>query len=248
MENSLDRFATERESSLPPVLAAGVAVLLVVGLAMSIVAGAMQIAALLAASLVALGGFVYVSSRERRRLAARAASGWIEWKAALPDVQRENLKIAVAELSRILQSGADSASDLQTAFVVAQDLALRQIQQDEDVPIVRHVGVAGVPFDAAFMKGDVLVCGEVFFLVAPDLGQERVVAAMKKIAAAKRSIAAINVGIEVRLMLVLITQMPVEEVAKLRDSLGTARFSATITDIDIRLFDFEELQRIFVSE
>jgi hypothetical protein len=71
---------------------------------------------------------------------------------------------------------------------------------------------------------------------------------MKKIAAVKRSAAAMSIGIEVRLMLILITQMSDEEVAKLRSSLGTARFSATITDIDIRLFDFAELQRSYVSD
>jgi hypothetical protein len=133
-------------------------------------------------------------------------------------------------------------------LIVAVDLALRQIQQDEGVPVLRHVGVAGVPFDAVFVKGDVLVCGEVSFLASSELPQERVVAMMKKIAAVKRSVAAMNIGLNVRLMVAIVTQMAEEYAAKLRGSLSTSRFSATPTDIDIRLMDFEELQRTYISE
>ena len=249
LENSLDRFAPAQSSSVVlPLAAAGVGVLILSGLILSLAAGMLPAAGVLSLALLGLAVLFYLASRERRRLIARSSSEWIEWEAALPEVQRENLKISVTELSGILGTAADSAAELQTAFVVAQDLALRQLQQDEGVPVVRHISVAGVPFDAVYSKGEVLACGEVMFLVAPELGQERIVAAMKKIAAAKRTIAAINIDLEVRLVLILITQMPDEEVAKLRDSLSTARFSATITDIDMRLFDFEELQRTYVSE
>ena len=253
MDATIDRQAQVRRGKLLEYATIGYnslegVIAIFAGLILSLTAGMLPAAGVLGAALVGLAVLFYISSRERRRLIARSSSEWIEWEAALPEVQRENLKIVVAELSRIIGPSADSAADLQTAFIVAQDLALRQIQQDEGVPVIRHVSVAGVPFDAVYSKGDLLACGQVMFLVAPELGQERILAAMKKIAAAKRTVAAMNIRLEVRLMLILITQMPDEEVAKLRDSLGTARFSATITDIDIRLFDFEALQRSYVSE
>jgi hypothetical protein len=114
------------------------------------------------------------------------------------------------------------------------------------VPVMRHISVGGVPFDAAFTKGDILVCCEVCFLVSPELGQDRVAAMMRKIGAVKRSIAEMNIGLEVRLMVVLVTQMAAADVEKLRETLSTKRFASTPVDIDIRLMDFEGLQRVYV--
>ena len=71
---------------------------------------------------------------------------------------------------------------------------------------------------------------------------------MRKIGAVKRSIAEMNIGLDVRLMVVLVTQMAAPDVEKLRATLSTKRFSSTPVDIDIRLMDFEGLQRVFVTE
>jgi hypothetical protein len=49
-------------------------------------------------------------------------------------------------------------------------------------------------------------------------------------------------------MLVLVTQLTVEEEERLRGMLVTRRFSDTPVDIDIRLLDFEMLQKVYVSE
>ncbi len=246
LENSLDRFAPRQAGSLTPLLAAAVGVLLFAGEIVSLASGAYVTAAILAATLVGFWGLAYFSLRYQKRLLGNRAAGWLDWETALPDVQRQNLNIAVSEIARALK--AESTEDLRMPLIVAVDLALRQIQQDEGVPVLRHVGVAGVPFDAVFVKGDVLVCGEVSFLASPELPQERVVAMMKKIAAVKRSVAAMNIGLSVRLMVAIVTQMAEEDAAKLRGSLSTSRFSATPTDIDIRLMDFEELQRTYISE
>ena len=69
---------------------------------------------------------------------------------------------------------------------------------------------------------------------------------MRKIGAVKRSIAEMNIGLEVRLMMILVTQMPAADIAKLRESLSTKRFSSTPVDIDIRFMDFEGLRRAYV--
>ena len=46
----------------------------------------------------------------------------------------------------------EQLGDLQSAYIVAEDLALRQIQQEENIPLMRHVSVGGVPFDAVMIK------------------------------------------------------------------------------------------------
>jgi hypothetical protein len=70
---------------------------------------------------------------------------------------------------------------------------------------------------------------------------------LNKIAAVKRSVDAMNIGLTVRLMLVVTTQMADDEVNELKKSLDTRRFESTVTDIDIRFLDFDELQRTYVS-
>ena len=245
LENSLDRFAPRQASSVTPLLAAAIGVLLFAGMIVSLASGAYVFAAILVVSLIGFGGLAFFYLRDQKRLLGNRAAGWLDWETALPDLQRQNLNIAVNEIARAIK--AESTEDLRLPLIVAVDLALRQIQQDEGVPVLRHIGVGGVPFDAVFIKGDVLVCGEVSFLASPELPQERVVALMKKITAVKRNITAMNIGLNVRLMVAIVTQMPEEDVTKLRLSLNTSRFSATPSDIDIRLMDFEELQRIFIS-
>ncbi|HLA96449.1 MAG TPA: hypothetical protein VK612_12065 [Pyrinomonadaceae bacterium] len=247
-ENSFDRFAQATSNITFVVLTVGVLALLFAGLIISIASKYWLVAVVFGLSVAGVLIFAVFTSRQQKRLQATKATGWIDWAAALPEIQRQNLTIAVGELSRILEVGSDSINDLQSAFIVAEDLALRQIQQEEQVPLMRHVSVAGVPFDAVFTKGDILVCGEVSFLVSPELRQERVLSMMKKIANVKSSIAEMNIGMSVRLMVILITQMAEEDLERLRATLGTSRFAATPVDIDIRLLDFETLQRIYVTD
>jgi hypothetical protein len=47
-------------------------------------------------------------------------------------------------------------------------------------------------------------------------------------------------------MVLLVTQMSATDVGKLRGTLSAKRFSSTPVDIDIRLMDFQGLQRIYV--
>ena len=247
IENSLDRFAPGRADAWIPLLAGGISVLLLAVSFYSLASGEYLLAGMLLISVVALAVFFSVSARERRRLLGRTAAGWIEWKSASHELQRQNLNVAAKELARILEKDHDSGTEIHTALIVAEDLALRHIQQEEGVPVLRHTSVAGIPFDAMFVKDDALVCADVTFLVSPQLRQERVAAMLNKIAAVKRSVDAMNVGLTVRLMLVVTTQMTDDEVKELRESLGTGRFESTTTDIDIRFLDFDELQRTYVS-
>ena len=247
-DNSLERFARPA-TGVGYYLASAAAVVL---LAAVFVAGIASlnwvVVGIGSLATLAVVGLLVIVSRGQRRVLADKAAGWIAWEPAEPEVQRQTLNVAVNELSRILKVQPEAVGDLQTAFIVGADLALRQIQQDESVPLMRHVSVGGVPFDAAFTKDELVVCCEVSFLVSPDLRQDRIVSMMRKIGAVKKSIAEMNIGMQVRLMVVLVTQMAAADVEKLRETLSTKRFTATPVDIDIRLMDFAGLQKTYVTD
>ena len=247
-DNSLERFARPA-TGVGYYLASAAAVVL---LAAVFVAGIASlnwvVVGIGSLATLAVVGLLVIVSRGQRRVLADKAAGWIAWEPAEPEVQRQTLNVAVNELSRILKVQPEAVGDLQTAFIVGTDLALRQIQQDENVPLMRHVSVGGVPFDAAFTKDELVVCCEVSFLVSPDLRQDRIVAMMRKIGAVKKAIAEMNIGMQVRLMVVLVTQMSTADVEKLRETLSTKRFTATPVDIDIRLMDFAGLQKTYVTD
>lgn len=245
-DNSIERFARPAAGAGYVVASAAAVILLIAVLVSALVIGNWIVGTIAAAAMVAVVVLLYSSSRRQRTANGNSAAAWIAWEPAEPELQRQTLNVAVGEISRIMQVQPEAVGELQTAFIVGEDLALRQIQQEENVPVMRHISVGGVPFDAAFSKNEILVCCEVCFVVSPELGQDRVAAMMRKIGAVKRSIAEMNIGLEVRLMVILVTQMPAADVEKLRESLSTKRFSSTPVDIDIRLMDFEGLQRVYV--
>jgi hypothetical protein len=78
--------------------------------------------------------------------------------------------------------------------------------------------------------------------------QEKIEAMLKKVTQAKKNLAEQKSRLRLRLMIVLVTQLSAEEEESLRGMLVTRRFTDTPVDIDIRLLDFEMLQRVYVSE
>jgi hypothetical protein len=249
LDNSFVRFSQHERTSSLTGLAVMIAALLVAGLALAVVTSAWPFVTVFAISLVALAIYFLLTSRATRRLAAARDESRIDWQSALPEVQRESLNIEVAELSRILEVNSEQMSDLQSAYIVAEDLALRQIQQEEQVPLLRHVTIGGVPFDAIMVKQDMIICGEVSFLVAPDLRQERIESMLRKMGRVEQVLREMNVGMRVRLMIILITQLTFEDEEHLRKSLNAAkRFTGTPVEIEIRFLDFEALQKIYVTD
>ncbi len=229
-------------------LSAVIVICLLGGLAFALATVQFALAFVFAVGVVGLVAYTWFSIDQFRRIAAVTDQNRIDWEAALPEIQRQNLNVEVLELSKTLDVETEQVSDLQSAYIVAEDLALRQIQQEENVPLLRHVGIGGVPFDAVFIKEDVVNCCEVSFLVAPDLRQDKIDAMMRKVGRVKEGIEAARVGLQVRMMLILVTQLSREDDDNLRSVLNTRRFSTTPVDIDIRLLDFEALQRIYVTD
>lgn len=183
-----------------------------------------------------------------RKTAALDDRKFIKWDSSSPEIQRQNVNVEVHDLAKVLGVGDDGLTDLLSAYIVAEDLALRQIQQEENLPLMRHVSVGRVPFDGILVDQDLITCIEVAFLVAPDVRQERIEAMLKKVAQAKKDLAEMKSRLRLRLMLVLVTQLSNEEETLLRGILVSRRFTDTPVDIDIRLLDFEMLQRVYVSE
>ncbi len=248
VDNPLERF--ERRKINYPLILASVALFGVLFTGV-IVAGRSQdwISAGLflgAAALFAL--VVLVEIANSRRLAAIDDRKFIRWDAAMPEIQRQNVNLEVRELARLLGVGGEQLADLLSAYIVAEDLALRQIQQEENLPLMRHVSIGKTPFDAILVDQDLITCIEVSFLVVPDVRQEKIESMLKKITLAKRNLTELKSRLRLRLMLVLVTQLTPDEEEQLRGMLITRRFSDTPVDIDIRLLDFEMLQKVYVSE
>ena len=246
--NPLSRF--ERQKTNYPLVAAVVVLfaVMVVGLVMAVRAGEVVSSILFLAGGAVFVILILVHVAEKRREAAVDDRKFIRWDAALPDLQRQNVNVEVRELAKQLKVDADQLGDLLSAYIVAEDLALRQIQQEENLPLMRHVSIGRTTFDAILTDHDLITCIEVSFLVTPDVRQEKIESMLKKIAQAKRNLAELKSRLRLRLMLVLVTQLAADEEEELRSMLVTRRFTDTPVDIDIRMLDFEMLQKVYLSE
>lgn len=247
-ETPVESFA-HRGSPIPWFVLSGVALACLVALLIMAAAGKNWPFALLVA--VALGTaavFVVRNLVSFRHVAASQDQKKISWSTSQPELQRQSLNVEVLELSKLLEVGSEQISDLQSAYIIAEDLALRQIQLDENIPLLRHVTVGRSQFNAVLLKGDVLNCIDVLFLVVPELRQEKIDAMIRKIGQVKKNFADMKVRMRVRLMMVLVTQLTAEDNERLRDALGKSRFGETPVDIDIRLLEFESLQKMYVTD
>lgn len=248
IETSLETFARPESAVVWVVLSLVGLVCLAIGIVLAFIAANWPLFALILVSLVVVAVFSAKNIVQSRKISAASDQRRIDWETALPEIQRQNLNLEVFELSKILEVESGQISDLQSAYIVAEDLALRQIQQEENVPLMRHVILGKAPFDAVLVKNDVISCIDVAFLVAPDVRQEKVEAMLRKIALVKRTFGETNIRMRLRLMMVLVTQLTPEDEDQLRSVLNSKRFAETPVDIDIRLLDFESLQRIYVTD
>lgn len=246
-ENSITELVREDSSIAVTAAFGGALVLTAFGLVIAIAAANWTLVVLLALTLAAIITAWILSWRTARSNAAAGERTKLEWHSAMPEIQRQDLNIEVIQLSKVLDVSSDQIADLQSAYIVAEDLALRQIQQEEGALLLRHVTIANVPFTAILVKDDYVACIETSFVVTPALRQDRVEAILRKIAAVKLAIQTREINLNVRLMLVLITQLTIDDEAKLR-RLVKKRFTDTPVTSDIRFLDFETLQRIYVTD
>ena len=115
----------------------------------------------------------WLTMREWRKAKAIENKEKVAWDVLPPLAQRRKLTNEVKELAAILDVPSEQMSDLLSAYVVAEDLALRQIQQEEKVPLMRHITVGNAEFDAILVKEEFITFIEVTFLVTPKLSKEK---------------------------------------------------------------------------
>ncbi len=187
---------------------------------------------------------VWLILRESRRVAVGKDIRDFSWEVSSPAKQQSKLNSEVKEIAAILELPDEQLSDLLSAYIVAEDLALRQVQQEAKQPITRHLSIGNTEFNAILLKQDVITCIEVTFLVTSDVSQAKINAMLKKIELAKKTFSQNGKRAKVKLLLVLVTQLDQAEETKLRSSL-VKKFASTPVDVDIRLLDFDGLQKIY---
>ncbi len=249
-KNPLSRVERQR-TAYPLIIAAIVlCVVLAAGFVTSVKAWNLAAALLFFAAAAVFVILILIYVAMNRRIAAVDDRKFIHWDAAMPELQRQTVNIEVRELARLLKAEDDQIPDLLSAYIVAEDLALRQIQQEENMPLMRHVSIGKTPFDGILVDQDLITCIEIAFLVTPDVRQDRVESMLKKIALAKKNLAEMKSRLRLRLMLVLVTQLTHDEEEQLGETLQKNRFNAQMQfdNIEIRFLDFELLQKLYVSE
>lgn len=245
-ERTLVNFA--RPSSNYLVLGLGIIVLicLIIGLISAVTSENMIPTILFGVSIFGFVIFLLMNLNHWKRLAIGEEHKSLSWNVDLPESQRVKLNREVKELAEILEIPDEQLSDLLSAYIVAEDLALRQIQQEAHLPLMRHVQIGNVPFDGVLVKNDLITCIEVTFLVTPNISQEKINQVLQKVSLPMKSLKNFKTKARLRLLLVLVTQLDEEQENQLRDSI-VQRFktASTPVDVDIRLLDFEELQKIY---
>ena len=190
---------------------------------------------------------VWLILRESWRVAIGKDNREFNWEVSSPEKQQRKLNSEVSEIAAILKLPEEQLSDLLSAYIVAEDLALRQVQQEAKQPLTRHLSIGNTEFNAILLKQDIVTCIEVTFLVTPDFSQAKINAMLRKIELAKKTFSQNGKQTRIRLLLVLVTQLDKDEEAQLRASL-VKKFSSTTVDVDIRLLDFESLQKIYAMD
>lgn len=229
-----------------PLLIVGAIVifLLLIGLFSSFQLQNTLLSVLFLLSIFGVAGFFRMNLSYQRRVAASEKTKHLAWDIDLPTSQQTKLSTEVINLAKLLEISQEQLSDLLSAYIVAEDLALRQIQQEARIPVMRHVQIGQTPFDGVLVKNDLITCIEVTFLVTPQVSQEKINLYLEKIAAAKSFFEELSIDGKLRLLLVLVTQLDQAGEAALRSSL-VKKFEDTPVDVDIRLLDFEGLQKIY---
>ena len=257
MTNSNKPSLTNYARPLSNYLIAVISLIAVACLAIGFAAASQNLEAsqrwILIVSLILLAFFgsaisVWLILRASRRLVVGKSNKDIEWQVDSPENQKGKLNAEVRELAAILEISDEQLTDLLSAYVVAEDLALRKIQQDERKPLFRHVRVKNVGFDAVLLSENNLNFIEVTFLVAPELPQKKISLIAGKVAVAKEFFGENYPDSKLKFSLVLVTQLDQEADAKLRSTLTKERFSTIPVDIDINFYDFEELQKVYAIE
>ena len=171
-----------------------------------------------------------------------------EWAISVPEIQRQKLNREVLRIAAAMEIPEDQLSDLLLAYIVAEDLSLREIQQEAGQPLIRHARIGEAGFYAILLANKLITCVEVTFVVEPFISAELIDSISEKIAVAKSVVDRQFPGSSIKLMLVIATQLDALNEAELRANLtkDKDKFAQIPANyFEITIFSFEELQRIY---
>lgn len=194
-----------------------------------------------------LGLSTWLIVRHNRKLSLAFSEDEIAWQFMSPEQQRRKLNSEVLALASVLPPNEYQINDLRSAYLIAEDLALRQIEMENRLTLTRHVAIENVFFDGVSAKLDTVLCVEVGFVITSELPQERINALLDKVEQAVKRFKQIRPGMKTKLIYALVTQLSPDGEVRMRNTLAN-KFSTTPVDADIRLLDFETLQSSFLSE
>jgi hypothetical protein len=205
------------------------------------------VALLILIPLAGLAAAVVFIHRHSQRLFASTRNDENFSRLMLPESQRRKLNDQVKELAGAMSIAKENLGDLRAAYILAEDLTLRKIEQEIKLPLKRHIRVGDAEFDAVFISRTALTFVEVAFLVTSEFSQQKVDLILEKLGKVKKSFFHIRKNSKFKLLLAVVTHLDTEDESDLRSSLGQ-KFNETPVDVDIRFFNFEELQKIFTEE
>ncbi len=191
---------------------------------------------------------LWLTRRESRRAEIVKSGREIFWQTTSPENQKGKLNCDVRELGAILDISGEKLNDLLSAYIVAEDLALRKIQQEEGTPALRHISINQAEFDAVLLNNETVKFVEVVFLATPDFPQKKINTSAGKILSVKKFIENNYSHLKINLLFLIVSQLDQTDTAKLRSTLSKERFSIVPVDIDINFYDFEELQKVYAID
>jgi|GEM_PF-2333169 len=207
---------------------------------------------------VAVALFAWLVSRHSAKLYSTSQDGDLTLNTLTPDQQRRKLN---AEVSSILlgmaqtnggdvKATVDNAqrSETRTAYIVAEDLVLRQLELEYGTTFMRHAALEGVPFDGIYMNGSRIAGIEVKFLDIPFLPQEVVDSLLDKAEYAASRLKRTCPDTRFSFILALITQLTPEQQSKLRLGLENKFALTPVNKVELKMFDFDSLQNLFMSD
>lgn len=190
--------------------------------------------------------WILISSYYRRAVFALSDKKF-SWHLMSPEQQRNKLNLEVMMISTAMQMSETERGELLAAYVVAEDLALRRVELDNKLPLMRHVVLEGVPFEGVAIKDGLVYCVEMTFLVEPNLPPERLNAWFEKIENAARKLQKAQPEAKIKLLLAIVTQLSREDETRLKSNIKK-HLAQSPVDLDLTFMDFADLQTTFTLE
>ncbi len=182
-----------------------------------------------------------------RKSETTTLDGTFAWSLIAPEQQNRKLNLAVSAILETLRLSENERDQIRQAYVVAEDLALRQIEFEYGLPFFRHRMIEGVPFDAVAIVNQNVLCAEVVFLAKPEISIEQFGIVFKKAVYVNQRVGALRANSKALLLLVLVTQFSRGDEEKFQKTLRKYLHENARIEIDARLFNFDYLQHTFLS-